>query len=174
MRRTLFIGGGLAIGLAVTVALLTLGGEGPFARDRVGTTPWDLAVIGDDGRTLTVSFVGAEEFAEDDPCHVDYSIEADATDDGIVVTVVSREAGGSKFCTLAGLFRSLSVDIGSPLDGRLIIDGHDGRINAVRSTDGRCVQPPAPRPAAAPNDLPPPSSTSTLAPPPPSTDPCDR
>lgn len=172
MRRWAFVGGGIAIGLVVTTSLLALLGTGPFGGDRTGTHPWMSAVVAEDGRSVTVTFLGAEEFAEDDPCHVDYSIRVTEGNEDIRITVVSREDGGPKACTMAAMFRSLTAGLDSPLAERRLVDGHDGRINPVRSADGRCIQPPVRRRVS--NDGPPgASSTSTLAPPPPPIDACD-
>jgi hypothetical protein len=172
MRRWAFVSGGIAVGVVVAMSLLAFTGAGPFGGDRVESVPWTSAIVSEDGQSITVAFVGAEEFPEDDPCHVDYSIRLSEGTEELRITVEGREDGGSKACTAAGMFRSLSADLSSPLAERQLVDGHDGRINPVRSVDGRCLQPPVRGPVSSdsPRGA---SSTSTLAPPPPPIDACD-
>ena len=172
MRRWAVIGGGIAVGLAGAAALLALAGADPSSGDRIESHPWESAVVSDDGRSMVVSFTGAEEFPEDDPCHVDYSVEVAEGPRQVRLTVEGRESRGTRLCTLAGMFRALTAELSQPLAQRQVVDGHEGRINPVRTADGRCLQPPIRRPSSS-NASAGVSSTSTLVPPPPPVDACD-
>jgi hypothetical protein len=108
------IGVGAAV-LIVVVGVLLLH-LGPLARYQTEDTPWGNAVVTDDGRHITVEFIGTEKNDRSSACFVRYSIHT--------------------------LEQSLTAVLHQPLAGRAVVDGFDGRINAVRAANGECLQPP--------------------------------
>jgi hypothetical protein len=169
VKRVTMTGVGAAV-LIVVVGVLLLR-LGPLARYQIEDTPWSNAVIADDGRHITVEFIGAEKNDRSSACFVRYSIHTLEHPDKVLIKVRGRVRNVTRTCDAVGYRHSLRAVLHHPLAGRAVVDGFDGRINAVRAANGECLQPPRELdPGPAPPDV---STTSTATTQPTNVDPCD-
>lgn len=92
-------------------------------------TPWLDAAVSDDGRTLTVRYQSQ--------CTVATGVDAQEAAKAVTVTVSvadeqpSPSPGVNTFCTAEGP-ALVTVRLSSPLRGRVVLDGADGRPRPVR------------------------------------------
>lgn len=97
----------------------------PPATDRVVQTwvgpPVESATVDASGMTLTVTFVGAQD-AADQPCGADYTAEAVESDNAVVVIVYERRNMLPVACSAVGYFRTAQVTLAKPLGVRTLID----------------------------------------------------
>jgi hypothetical protein len=80
------------------------------------------AIVSTGGRTLTYSFPGGPP---DGPCAEDYSGVIAESPTAVAVAVQSnpgRPEGGAVTCDLVGHIRAVTVQLASPLDGRVLVD----------------------------------------------------
>jgi hypothetical protein len=78
-----------------------------------------------DGRTLTVTFVGAP-YPGDQPCGADYDSEAVESSTAVVVIVAARPHFYLGGCTAVGAYRTVEVALASPLGDRAVLEVQQG------------------------------------------------
>ncbi len=83
------------------------------------------ATLAADGRTLTVSFVGAPDPASQ-PCGEDYAAEAVESDLAVVVIVHVHRNPVPAACTAVGAERIATVMLSSPLGSRAVLEIQEG------------------------------------------------
>ncbi|MPQ97849.1 hypothetical protein GB931_07910 [Modestobacter sp. I12A-02628] len=98
-------------------------------------TTWATAVdVGEDGRTLTVHVIGAQEAASE-PCGEDYSVSTVADDAAVAIVVVRHPYrgpdSGTFACTLVGADREAVTVLDTDLAGRPVLDVATGLPVAV-------------------------------------------
>jgi hypothetical protein len=82
------------------------------------------AVLGRDGRTLTVRFVGAP--AGTGPCSASYSVTQAASRTAVAVAVTEHGRDGTAVCADVGYLRQVTVALPAPLGGRVLVDAASG------------------------------------------------
>jgi len=98
---------------------------GPFERSIGGG-----ATVSPSGRQLTFSFVGGPP---DGPCAEDYTGVVAESPHAVAVAVQSnpgRVQGGPVACDLVGHMRSVTVQLASPLGGRVLVDASGAAVEA--------------------------------------------
>jgi hypothetical protein len=96
---------------------------GPFERSIGGG-----ATVSPSGRQLTFSFVGGPP---DGPCAEDYTGVVAESPHAVAVAVQSnpgRVQGGPVTCDAMGHLRSVTVQLASPLGGRVLVDASGGAV----------------------------------------------
>ena len=110
----------------------TGGGDGPAAEPTpspvtpqpgmsdVRARPWEDVEVGSDDRTLTVAFWSGIE-----PCYVLDRVEVVEASETVTVTLFEGHdpADRDTACIEIGVYKSVTVKLSSPLDGRRIVDG---------------------------------------------------
>ena len=92
--------------------------------------------ISSDGLTLTIGVVGGPDTPG--PCGEDFSASAAESDTAVAIAIASRIHGGPNVvCTLEGHFRTVTVRLGKPLDGRVVVDAQ-GNVGSVCPETGDC------------------------------------
>lgn len=87
----------------------------------VRPVPWDEAIVGDDDRTITLTFyTGIPECYGLDRADVAYGQEE------VTITRYEGTVPGAQACIEIAVFASTTVMLDEPLDGRDIIDGAKG------------------------------------------------
>jgi hypothetical protein len=85
--------------------------------------------ISSDGLTLTIGLIGGPDTPG--PCGEDFAAAAAESDSAVAVAISSRIHGGPGVgCTLEGHFRTVTVALAKPLDGRVVID-EKGNVGGV-------------------------------------------
>lgn len=81
---------------------------------------FDTATIGDDGRTLTITFWSGVE-----PCYVLDHVDVAYGDDAVTVTLFqgSDPNGGDVACIEIAVLKQVTITLDQPLAGRTIVDG---------------------------------------------------
>jgi hypothetical protein len=85
---------------------------------------WTGARTGEDGLSLTLFFVGAADYAPDEPCTMRYVPLVDETETEVKVAIRGERpptADGRIACTLEGYSRSVKVDLGEPFGDRTLV-----------------------------------------------------
>jgi len=78
-----------------------------------------------DGRTLTVTFVGAPRPASE-PCGADYTATAVESSHAVVVVVDEHVAPGDQACSSIGARRTATAPLTAPLAGRAVLEVRQG------------------------------------------------
>ena len=78
------------------------------------------ALLGRDGRTLTVEFTGAGSGTG--PCTASYSVDQAASRAAVAVAVKEHAHGGEVACAAVGYPRRVTVVLPAPLGGRVLVD----------------------------------------------------
>lgn len=87
--------------------------------DRRQPHRWEGYTVGADGATLTFTYYAGVE-----PCSTFDSITADESAPGSVrVTIYERPGPEGTVCIMLAQLKSASVTLGSPLGGRVVVDG---------------------------------------------------
>ena len=92
------------------------------------------ATVAPSGRQLTFSFVGGPP---DGPCAEDYTGVVAESPHAVAVAVQSnpgRPQGGPVSCDLVGHMRSVTVQLASPLGGRVLVDASGAAVEACPET----------------------------------------
>jgi len=87
------------------------------------------ALLGRDGRTLTLEFVGAASGTG--PCTASYSPDQAASGTAVAVAVHEHAHGGDVACAAVGYPRRVTVVLPAPLGGRVLVDAASGVAIAV-------------------------------------------
>jgi hypothetical protein len=82
------------------------------------------ALLGRDGRTLTVEFTGAGSGTG--PCTASYSLDQAASRTAVAVAVREHAHGGKVACAAVGYPRRVTMVLPAPLGGRVLIDAASG------------------------------------------------
>jgi hypothetical protein len=82
------------------------------------------ALLGRDGRTLTVEFTGAASGTG--PCTASYSLNQAASKTAVAVAVHEHAHGGNVACAAVGYPRRVTVVLPAPLGGRVLVDAASG------------------------------------------------
>jgi hypothetical protein len=105
-------------------------------RDRSTTGPTGVpgggsATLSSDGKTLTISFIGAAE--GQGPCTADYAtvLEERANIVGLSVKTTRQGTGQVEACSAGGFKRTVTVSLASPLGDRVVVDSISGDPIAV-------------------------------------------
>jgi hypothetical protein len=91
----------------------------------------DSAAVSPDGQVLTFGFVGAH--AGNGPCDAEYTGSVAESPAAVAVAVQEirgQTASGDTLCDLVGYPRTVTVTLGRPLDGRVVVDA-SGYIASV-------------------------------------------
>jgi hypothetical protein len=97
-----------------------------------GETGTDPATLSDHGRDVTVSFTGGP--AGDKPCDLSYTASATGDSHAVAITIIAHPVPTNEACTLQGYNRIATAHLQQPLGGRVLIDGTDGAIITVTTT----------------------------------------
>lgn len=93
----------------------------------------ESATVSEDGRRLTVEFVGAPG-SKGERCGADYTGEAVESDLAVVVIVTAQVNPFVGACRLIGAMRTATVDLARGLDGRVVLELREGRpVPVVRA-----------------------------------------
>jgi len=86
-------------------------------------TAYDTATVGDDDRTLTITFWGSVE-----PCSVLDHVDVHEGPSAVTVTVYqgSDPGGGDVACIEIAVLKQVTVTLDHALDGRDLVDGGAG------------------------------------------------
>jgi hypothetical protein len=77
------------------------------------------AQLGPNGRTVTITFVGAAPGRG--PCTSDYTVDQLASDTAVAIRVRETSSRGGT-CSLVGYSRHVDIVVASPLGGRVLVD----------------------------------------------------
>jgi hypothetical protein len=116
----------------VAAFLVAAGCDGGTTRPAVEAPPQIEGLRTDGERGLLLTFVGGPPVTDvPNPCATSYRAEVDESDDEVVVTIrtlppsipLPREFA----CPAMGYFRTVSANLGRPLDDRRVLDGATGK-----------------------------------------------
>ena len=93
--------------------------------------PEDPATSSRDGRTLTISFIGAH--AGSKPCDAAYSLIAAGDRNAVAMTIVSHPAPAptNTTCPAVGYQRGATIHLARPLGPRALVSSNDGAVISV-------------------------------------------
>jgi hypothetical protein len=113
--------------------------EQAFARDGARATPIPLrrdgsgpalgvpsaekVTVNQDGRTLTVEFIGGKTTG---PCGSDYTARAVESEHAALIVVEKHPHEWGAACTMEGYRRQATVQLSRPLDGRTVLEAMRG------------------------------------------------
>jgi hypothetical protein len=83
----------------------------------------ESATVSPDGRAVTFRFTGAPP--TDGPCGADYSGAVAESNSAVAVAVLAiphESSGGPVMCTAIAAFRSVTVELATPLGGRVVVN----------------------------------------------------
>ena len=102
-------------------------------------TPIDGLVLSDDGRRITLTFVGAPAFSPDDPCSGDYTATTSVVD-GVLEVGLSPAARppspSAPDCDAIGFERSLEVALSEPFTGSAWRDVYGPYLHFLAPPEG--------------------------------------
>ena len=96
------------------------------------------ALLGRDGRTLTVEFTGAGSGTG--PCTASYSLDQAASRTAVAVAVKEHAHGGKVACAAVGYPRRVTMVLPAPLGGRVLIDAASGVAITVTTSGPRTLR----------------------------------
>jgi hypothetical protein len=82
------------------------------------------ALLGRDGRTLTVEFTGAGSGTG--PCTASYTLDRAISSTAVAVAVQEHKRDGTALCAAVGYPRRVTVVLPAPLGGRVLVDAASG------------------------------------------------
>lgn len=102
-----------------------------------GSGPGFGGRVSPDGRTLTIGFAGAPDTPG--PCGADYTAVAAESDTAVAVAVkmIPHPASGQIACTAVAQGRTVTVHLGAPLGGRVLVD-ENGNVGVACPENENC------------------------------------
>lgn len=112
-------------GLVVVLALTACDSLSHEPTASVPPVAVQQASLSDDGRVLTLEFVGAAQFDPEDPCTRDYKATIDRDSEELrfsVHEVPHPGANSETFCDLIGYPRTVEVELDPPFTGQRLVE----------------------------------------------------
>jgi hypothetical protein len=100
-----------------------------------GLSLGESATVSPDGRIVTFHFSGAPPTAG--PCGADYTGAVAESSSAVAVAVLAiphESSGGPVMCTAIAAFRSVTVELATPLGGRVVVNASGDAVEACPET----------------------------------------